>query len=34
MILLFTLVEKWLERIPFLNMEGFDFTKKYEAGCK
>ena len=28
---LFTLVEKWLERIPFLNMEGFDFTKKYEG---
>ena len=27
---LFTLVEKWLERIPFLNMEGFDFTQKYE----
>ncbi len=27
---LFSLVEKWLERIPFLNMEGFDFTKKYE----
>ena len=27
---LFTLVEKWLERIPFLNMESFDFTQKYE----
>jgi tryptophan 2,3-dioxygenase len=27
---LFNLVEKWLERIPFLNMEGFEFTKKYE----
>ena len=27
---LFSLVEKWLERIPFLSMEGFDFTKKYE----
>ena len=27
---LFTLVEKWLERIPFLNMDGFDFTTKYE----
>ena len=27
---LFNLVEKWLERIPFLNMDGFDFTKKYE----
>jgi tryptophan 2,3-dioxygenase len=28
---LFNLVEKWLERIPFLNMEGFDFTAKYEG---
>jgi tryptophan 2,3-dioxygenase len=28
---LFTLAEKWLERIPFLNMEAFDFTKKYEG---
>ena len=28
---LFILVEKWLERIPFLNMEGFDFTQKYET---
>ena len=28
---LFNLVERWLERIPFLNMEGFDFTKKYEG---
>ena len=27
---LFLLVEKWLERIPFLNMGDFDFTKKYE----
>lgn len=27
---LFSLVEKWLERIPFLNVDGFDFTKKYE----
>ena len=27
---LFSLVENWLERIPFLSMEGFDFTKKYE----
>ena len=27
---LFYLVEKWLERIPFLMMEGFDFTEKYE----
>jgi len=28
---LFNLVERWLERIPFLNMEGFDFTEKYEG---
>ena len=27
---LFSLIEKWLERIPFLNMDNFDFTKKYE----
>lgn len=27
---LFSLVEKWLERIPFLKMDGFDFIKKYE----
>lgn len=27
---LFYLVEKWLERIPFLNFEDFDFIKKYE----
>ena len=27
---LFNLVEKWLERIPFLSMKDFDFTKKYE----
>ena len=27
---LFALVEKWLERIPFLNAEDFDFVKKYE----
>ncbi|OUV69915.1 MAG: hypothetical protein CBC83_08880 [Flavobacteriales bacterium TMED123] len=27
---LFMLLEKWLERIPFLNMEDFDFTSKYE----
>ena len=26
---LFCLVEKWLERIPFLNLHGFDFIKKY-----
>ena len=30
----FTLIEKWLERIPFLNMEEFDFTKKYENARK
>ncbi|MDG2264319.1 MAG: tryptophan 2,3-dioxygenase family protein [Flavobacteriales bacterium] len=28
---LFNLVERWLERIPFLNMEGFDFSAKYEG---
>ncbi len=27
----FSLIEKWLERIPFLKMEGFNFTQKYEA---
>ena len=27
---LFSLIEKWLERIPFLNMKEFDFIKKYE----
>lgn len=26
---LFTLIEKWLERTPFLLFEGFDFWKKY-----
>ena len=26
---LFTLIEKWLERTPFLSFEGFDFWKKY-----
>ena len=26
---LFTLVEKWLERIPFLNMQEFNFSQKY-----
>ncbi len=26
---LFTLVEKWLERIPFLKMDEFEFTNKY-----
>lgn len=28
---IFFLVEKWLERIPFLNMEGFDFINKYDG---
>ena len=28
---LFSLVEKWLERIPFLNMGDFDFSQKYEG---
>ena len=28
---LFTLVEKWLERIPFLNMEGYDFIDQYKS---
>jgi len=27
---LFSLVEKWLERIPFLNMRDFDFISSYE----
>ena len=27
---LFLLVEKWLERIPFLNMKDFDFTQEYK----
>ena len=27
---LFSLVEKWLERIPFLKMKDFDFISKYE----
>ena len=27
---LFSLVEKWLERIPFLKVDDFDFIKKYE----
>lgn len=27
---LFTLVEKWLERTPFLNFEGFDFWASYK----
>ena len=28
---LFALVEKWLERIPFLQMEGFDFIEQYKS---
>ncbi len=28
---LFSLVEKWLERIPFLTMKDFDFISKYEG---
>ena len=28
---LFALVEKWLERIPFLNMEGYDFVDQYKS---
>ena len=28
---LFTLVEDWLERIPFLNWEGFDFIEEYKS---
>ena len=31
---LFDLVEKWLERIPFLNMDGFNFNEKYEKAVK
>ncbi len=27
---LFDLVEKWLERIPFLNLDGFNFIEQYE----
>ena len=27
---LFKLIEKWLERIPFINMENFNFISKYE----
>ena len=27
---LFNLVEKWLERIPFLNLDGFNFIDEYE----
>ena len=27
---LFSLVEKWLERIPFLNIQDFDFISSYE----
>lgn len=28
---LFNLVEKWLERIPFLNIDGFNFINEYEV---
>ena len=28
---LFNVVENWLERIPFLNIDEFDFTKKYDS---
>lgn len=28
---LFALVEKWLERIPFLQMDGFDFIEQYKS---
>ena len=28
---LFALVEKWLERIPFLNMQGYDFVDQYKS---
>ena len=28
---LFSLVEKWLERIPFLNMDGYDFIDQYKT---
>jgi tryptophan 2,3-dioxygenase len=31
---LFTLVEKWLERTPFLKMEGFDFWKTFKASVE
>ena len=24
-------MEKWLERIPFLQMEGFDFIEQYKS---
>lgn len=31
---LFDLVEKWLERTPFLQSEGFDFWKKYQESVE
>lgn len=31
---LFELVEKWLERTPFLKMEGFDFWKNFKASVE
>ena len=31
---LFNLIEKWLERIPFLKIDDFDFIKKYEESVK
>lgn len=31
---LFTLVEDWLERTPFLNWEGFDFVEQYKASVR
>lgn len=31
---LFNVVENWLERIPFLNIDEFDFTKKYDSAVK
>lgn len=31
---LFELIEGWLERTPFLDIEGFDFWKEYQAAVK
>jgi tryptophan 2,3-dioxygenase len=31
---LFDLVEKWLERTPFLEMQGFDFWKTYQSSVE
>jgi tryptophan 2,3-dioxygenase len=31
---LFTLIEDWLERTPFLNFEGFDFISKYKESVE